>query len=67
VPKIAGGAGSATMFDLKVGRKYTYKGKRKSFLVAGCPTGTWLTKGDVKFSDGTKLGITHPFSCTPQG
>ena len=66
VPKIAGGAGSATMFDLKVGRKYTYKGKRKSFLVAGCPTGTWLTKGNVEFSDGTRLGITHPFSCTPK-
>ncbi len=67
VPKIAGGSGSATMFDLKVGRKYTYKGERKSFLVAGCPTGIWLTKGDVKFSDGTRLGITHPFSCTPKG
>ena len=66
IPRIAGGAGSATMFDLKVGRRYTYKGKRKSFLVAGCPTGTWLTKGDVRFSDGTRLGITHPFSCTPK-
>jgi hypothetical protein len=66
VPRIAGGSGSVTMFDLRVGRKFTYKGERKSFLMAGCPTGTWLTKGDVRFSDGTRLGITHPFSCTPQ-
>jgi hypothetical protein len=55
------------MFDLEVGRKFTYKGKKKSFLVAGCPTGTWVTKGKALFEDGTRLGITHPFSCTPQG
>lgn len=67
IPKIAGGAGSATMFDLEVGRRFTYKGERKSFLVAGCPTGSWLTKGKAVFSDGTRLSILHPFTCTPQG
>lgn len=67
VPKIAGGSGSVTMFELRVGRKFTHKGERKSFLIAGCPTGTWVTKGDVTFADGTRLGITHPFSCTPRG
>ncbi|HYH54231.1 MAG TPA: hypothetical protein VD761_08875 [Solirubrobacterales bacterium] len=67
IPKIAGGAGSATMFELTVGRRYTYKGKQKSFLMAGCPTGTWLAKGQVLFGDGTRLGIVHPFSCTPKG
>jgi hypothetical protein len=67
VPKIAGGSGSVTGFDLEVGRRYTYKGRKKSFLLAGCPTGTWVTKGNALFSDGTRLGITHPFSCTPRG
>lgn len=67
IPKIAGGSGSPTMFDLRVGRTYTHKGEKKSFLVAGCPTGTWLTKGKAVFSDGTTLGILHPFSCTPKG
>lgn len=67
VPKIASGSGSVTMFDLRVGRKYTYKGERKSFLMAGCPTGTWLTKGNATFADGTRLGITHPFTCSPRG
>lgn len=66
IPKIAGGSGSATMFDLKVGRKFTYRGEEKSFLVAGCPTGTWLTKGRAVFGDGTRLSILHPFACTPQ-
>lgn len=67
VPRIAGGSGSVTMFDLRVGRKFTHEGRKKSFLVAGCPTGTWLTKGKAVFADGIRLSITHPFSCTPKG
>jgi hypothetical protein len=55
------------MFELTVGRRYTFKGEQKSFLMAGCPTGSWLTKGQVLFGDGTRLGIVHPFSCTPKG
>lgn len=66
IPKIAGGSGSVTMFDLRVGRKFTYRGEKKSFLMAGCPTGTWLTKGKALFGDGTRFSITHPFSCTPE-
>lgn len=67
IPKIAGGAGSATAFTLKIGRRYTYKGQKKSFLTASCPTGSWATKGNLLFSDQTRLGFTHVFTCTPQG
>ena len=67
IPKIAGGAGSATAFDLKIGRRYTYEGRKKSFLSASCPTGAWATKGNLLFSNQTKLGFTHIFSCTPEG
>lgn len=67
VPKIAGGAGSVTKFELKVGRKFTYKGQKKSFLVASCPTGHWLTKGHVVFNDNLNAGLTHVFPCTPKG
>jgi hypothetical protein len=67
VPKVAGGAGSATAFDLEIGRRYTYKGRKKSFLTASCPTGSWATKGNLLFSDQTRLGFTHVFSCTPEG
>jgi hypothetical protein len=66
IPKIAGGAGSATAFSLKIGRRYTYKGQRKSFLTASCPTGSWATKGNLSFSDHTRLGFTHVFTCTPE-
>lgn len=67
IPKIAGGAGSATKFELKIGRRFTYEGKKESFLTAGCPTGSWVTRGHVAFSDGTQLGLTHVFPCTPKG
>jgi hypothetical protein len=65
VPRIAGGAGSVTMFDLHVGRRYTYKGRKKSFLSASCPTGIWVAKGQASFEDGTKLAINHLFPCVP--
>lgn len=67
IPRIAGGAGSVTKFELKIGRKFTYRGAKKSFLVAGCPTGHWMTKGNVVFDDETELGLTHVFPCIPQG
>lgn len=67
IPKIAGGAGSATEFNLKVGRRYAYKGKKKSLLMAGCPTGVWMAKGRASFDDGTRIAISHPFPCTPKG
>ena len=67
VPKIAGGSGSVTQFELKVGRRFTYKGKRKSLLSASCPNGVWMAKGEARFVDDTTLHITHPFPCTPVG
>lgn len=67
IPPIAGGAASVTKFDLKIGREFSAGGRKKSFLVAGCPTGSWVTKGSVLFAGGTKLGLTHVFPCTPSG
>lgn len=67
IPPIAGGAASVTKFDLKIGRRFSAGGRKKSFLVAGCPTGSWVTKGSVRFAGGTELGLTHVFPCTPSG
>lgn len=66
VPAIAGGSGSATKFNLKIGRTFTYKGQKKSFLTASCPTGSWMTRGKVTFQDQTKLSVGHVFPCTPE-
>jgi hypothetical protein len=63
IPKIAGGAGSVTKFELNVGRDFTYRGQARSFLTATCPTGHWGTRGEAEFSDGTRLHFLHVFSC----
>jgi hypothetical protein len=67
VPRIAGGSGSVTDFKLVVGRRFTYEGKRKSFLNASCPHGSWMAKGEASFVDDTVLHIAHIFPCTPEG
>jgi hypothetical protein len=67
VPRIAGGAGSPTKFSLQIGRRFTYKGKKESYVSASCPGGTYRTKGEVEFSDGTKIAVNHVFPCTPSG
>jgi hypothetical protein len=63
IPRIAGGAGSVTKFQLNVGRKFTYRGQPRSFLTATCPSGHWGTRGEAEFSDGTRLHVLHVFSC----
>jgi hypothetical protein len=39
VPRIAGGAGSVLDFKFELGKKYTYKGQKRSLLYAKCPDG----------------------------
>jgi hypothetical protein len=67
VPRIAGGAGSVTKFELRVGRTFTYKGAKRSFLRANCPAGHYTTKGKATFSDGTQIAVDHVFPCTSIG
>ncbi len=59
IPKIAGGAGSVTHFDLKIDRHHV--------LSAKCPDGKLVARGSALFSDGTKAsaGVVRP--CTPKG
>lgn len=67
VPKIAGGYGSPINFTLKVGRTFTYKGKKQSYLLAKCPDGHLNAKATGVFSDGSKLTGSIVRSCTPKG
>jgi len=67
VPKIAGGYGSPISFSLKVGRTFTYKGKKQSYLLAKCPDGHLNAKGYGIFSDGSRLAGSLVRSCTPKG
>ncbi len=67
IPAITGGAGSVIRFKLTIDRKFTYRGKKESYLTASCPTGTYYTEGNIFFADGSKLQGTHILPCTPVG
>jgi hypothetical protein len=41
IPVIAGGSGSVLDFNFKLGKTYTYKGKKIGFLEARCPDGAF--------------------------
>jgi hypothetical protein len=66
VPAIAGGSGSVTAFKIDLGRTFTYKGEKQSYLTASCPTGSYHAEAQALFSDGTALHIQHVLPCTPK-
>lgn len=55
IPKIAGGNGIPIAGWLKIGRKWTYKGKRHSYVNARCETGHLQARGLFKFDNGLVL------------
>jgi hypothetical protein len=55
IPAIAGGYGVPIAGHLKIGRKWTYKGHRYSYLNARCETGHLQARGEFTFADGTFL------------
>jgi hypothetical protein len=67
IPKIAGGAGVPISGSLKIGKKWTYKGKKYSYINARCETGHLQAKGEFEFSDGTFLTGTFLRPCTVRG
>jgi hypothetical protein len=67
IPAIAGGAGSATHFVLRIGRRFEYRTEKRSYLTGSCPTGTYYTEGDAYLTDGTHFHIFHGLPCTPEG
>jgi len=55
LPQIAGGHGSLTHVDAKVGRRYRAGGKERSYISARCSDGILQTDGYVSFADGTVI------------
>jgi hypothetical protein len=53
IPKIAGGSGSVTAFDLTIDKKYAYRGRRVSVLTLKCPDREILTRARAIFADGS--------------
>lgn len=77
VPVIAGGSGSALDFSFKLGRTYTYKGKKVGYFEARCPDGAFkvnspktVFKNEADtpgFAATTVLKGRLVLPCTPKG
>ena len=52
IPKIAGGYGHPISGEATVGQKWTYKGKKHSYINARCETGHFVVHGEFSFKGG---------------
>jgi hypothetical protein len=52
IPKIAGGYGHPISGSSKVGKKWTFKGKKHSYVNARCETGHFQARGEFTFKEG---------------
>jgi hypothetical protein len=52
IPKIAGGYGHPLSGSSQVGKKWTFKGKKHSYLNARCETGHFQVRGEFTFKGG---------------
>lgn len=71
IPRIASDIGYVTNISLELGRTYSYRGVRRSFISARCaaPSGFpgaifSFVKGSFDFSDGKRLSTTLVRDCT---
>lgn len=67
IPKIAGGSGIPISASVHIGKKWTYKGRKYSYLNARCETGHFDAKGSFSFADGTFLTATFLRPCQVRG
>ena len=64
IPLIAGGTGALKEFQVKIDKKWTFKGKKRSFLSAKCPNSKKLkARGKFTFRDGESLTAFSKQSC----
>ena len=66
VPPIAGGAGSLTRVQARLGRRFAHRGKRRSYVTARCSDGILQTQGYFSFADGNVIYGSVFRSCTPR-
>jgi hypothetical protein len=70
IPVLAGGLGSITAVKLKIGRRYSSEGQRRSFLSASCAALSGFNsalfpfaRGSFHFTDGTEIDTTLTREC----
>lgn len=70
IPTLAGGLGSVKEISAEIGREYSYRGQRLSFLTASCPAPAGfpgaifsLARGSFHFADGKRIDTTLARDC----
>jgi hypothetical protein len=63
IPKIANGAGIPVAGSLRIGRRWTHRGRRYSYVNARCANGRLQARGEFGFDDGTELSGTFIRAC----
>lgn len=66
LPPIAGGLGTVTRVQVKVGRRFSVGGQRRSYVSARCSDGILQTHGRFTFSEGTVIDGSVEKGCTPR-
>ncbi|HWO15532.1 MAG TPA: hypothetical protein VNM89_02325 [Solirubrobacterales bacterium] len=64
IPRIAGGYGIPKSGSIRVERRWTYKGKKLSYVNARCENGRLQAFGTFTFRDGTRLSGTFARTCS---
>lgn len=64
VPPIAAGRGSLTHLDVKIGKRYRFRGTERSYAAARCGDGIFRTHGRFVFADGTVIDGNVEKACT---
>jgi hypothetical protein len=64
VPPIAGGLGSLSHISATIGRRYRFRGSRRSYASARCSDGVLRTHGRLTFADTTIVDGTIEKACT---
>jgi hypothetical protein len=67
IPKLAGGAGIPISGSITIDRKWTYKGKKHSYINARCADGRLQAIGTFGFKDGTRLEGSFLRPCQIRG
>jgi hypothetical protein len=63
IPPIANGAGIPVSGNLRIGRKWTHRGVRHSYVNARCESGRLQARAEFSFDDGTRLNGTFLRPC----
>jgi len=66
LPPIAAGLGTLTHVEVKIGRRFSSGGQRRSYVSARCSDGILQTHGRFTFAEGTIIDGAVEKACTPR-